>query len=350
MNKKRKNLLIILSPLICLILAYSFIWLKYEVLNSPVNQKTLDKAFNYNYEHPAVLDSIIYGNYVITYLTNKRNNYDDIRMFNNYEKQAYILFVPEGGHTANDFLAYFKDTDLSNKFHFIALDNIKDISNQSRDEEIERNYQYSNKNLVESFSTIIERILKQENSYYNQIRIVTTGQLAVLGIAASNNLNTDSNKSILINASISERFALSKWYSDFVTNKIGKKLFPNLYVNKHRYLCMVDNESPYLERYLGNAAYEENKENSEQYSMYRGAAIGKELKVLFFNNLSNSDKKSVEKVLNNKANFVYNDTSVNIYKPKSLMDYLYKCDDYTLDFNTLENRAKQLKQFQEKNR
>jgi len=348
MKLKKISLFIILS-ILALILSYCFIWVKYSLLISPVNKELVDDYFKENHPHPAVLDSIIYGNYSITYLTNNRNSYDDIYHFRNYQKQPYIFFIPEEGRTATDFLPYFLDKELSNKFHFIALNNITDIKNQGREDEIDYNYQPSNRNLVESFTKIIGNILKQEGKYFAEVRIITNGNLTPLGITSSFQ-SSQEYKGILLNATVSDRSKLSKWYSAFITSKSGKNFFPNLYVNKHRYLRMSDHAYQDIEIDLNNIAYNENKENDKPNSMFKGAAIGKALKLLFFVNLSNGDRKEVIKYTKSDKNFIYDDVHVDMYDPSSLMKYLYKCDDYSLDFNSLENRAKELLEYQEKNK
>lgn len=349
MKLKKISLFIILS-ILALILSYCFIWVKYSLLISPVNKELVDDYFKETHPHPAVLDSIIYGNYSITYLTNKRNKYQDIRELDNYQKQPYIFFIPEEGYTASDFLPYFLSKELSNKFHFIALNNITDIKNQGREKEIDYNYQPSNRNLVESFTKIVNNILEQEGRYHAEVRIIAKGQMTVLGIATKANLSSANDKAILLNSSISDRSKLSKWYSTFVISKSAKDFFPNLYVNKHRYLRMSDYTHNEIKDDLERIAYYEDKENNTSDSMYKGAAKGKALKSLFFVNLSKGDKKEIEQLLGNNKNFIYDDVHVDMYDPSGLMKYLYKCDDYTLDFNSLENRAKELLEFQEKNK
>jgi hypothetical protein len=202
---------------------------------------------------------------------------------------------------------------------------------------------------VESFTKIIGNILKQEGKYFAEVRIITNGNLTPLGITSSFQ-SSQEYKGILLNATVSDRSKLSKWYSAFITSKSGKNFFPNLYVNKHRYLRMSDYAYQDIEIDLDNIAYYENKENEKPNSMFKGAAKGKALKLLFFVNLSNGDRKEVIKYTKSDKNFIYDDVHVDMYDPSSLMKYLYKCDDYSLDFNSLENRAKELLEYQEKNK
>ncbi|WP_410877618.1 hypothetical protein [Myroides sp. DW712] len=324
------------------LLSYGFVWCKYHWMYEEYNPEKVALLFENNQQRAPIYDTIVVNNFKIGYLSNKRYVYLDDYNYLGGVRNPYLVLIPQNGDNVTSLLPYFLDKELNEKFHLIAIDRIGfGGSKVGKNSQGEPYGYYDSKeafeeNAVYAFLSMLERIADREGKYLDEGRFVLSGPTAAMGLGAAYSTYLSSDKYLLIDANLTERFKGSQWYSKAVVSKIGRLVFPENYVNKQGDLLLNDRVlARYRDPWLAGVQQTEEKENTNEYSMYKGASEAGMGKLLFFTGLNQADKEKISHLTNEKA-WESKDYPVDPYIPQEVMKVLKNMDAYTLDFNRIK--------------
>lgn len=325
-----------------LFLCYAFIWCRYDFFYENYNPAKVAPQFEAKNLRAPVYDTLVVNHFKIGYLTNRRYAYVDNYDYLGRVRNPYLVLIPENGDHVSRFLPYFLDEELNSKYHIIAIDRIGFGGSQVEKNEKGESYgpydtsEALEENAVYATISMLDRILKNEGKHLDEGRFVFGGSTAAMGLGAAYGAYLSSDKYLMFNANLTERFKLSQWYSRAVISKVGQAIFPTNYVSKQRDLVFNDRVlARYSKSWLEGVKYTEDQENENEYSMYKGASEAKMSKILFFRGLSQSDKEKVKELTDEQA-WQSKDQEVDLYQPEEVKKILLEVDDYTLDFNRID--------------
>lgn len=324
------------------LLSYGFVWCKYDWMYEAYNPEKVELLFEAKQQRAPVYDTLRVSNFNIGYLSNKRELYIEDYDYLGGVRNPYLVLIPRNGDTVSSLLPYFLDEELTSKFHLIAIDRIGfGGSKVGKNSQGEPYGYYDTQEAFEEHamyasSIMLEQVVKREGKHLDEGRFILSGPTAAMGLGAAYSTYLSSDKYLLIDANLTERFKGSQWYSQFVVSRIGRLIFPEIYVSKQQDLLLNDRVlARYSDSWLAGIQQTEEEENTNEYSMYKGASEAGMGKLLFFTGLSQADKKKVSQLTNEKA-WESKDYPVDPYSPQDVMKVLKNMDAYTLDFNRIK--------------
>ncbi|MDR6969570.1 hypothetical protein J2X31_003603 [Flavobacterium arsenatis] len=331
---------LILITLGLLTLWFLFIWIRYDFFYSNLTQDEIDKVFTYEKMKTPEFDSINLRGYSIKYLTNKKNR--DTEYDQNNKRKPYLVLLHSSGKNATYFLDYFRNKEIQDKFHIIAIDRLgfgKTTFNKPED----RDYIFEQEkeefgNMADYVSgSMVHHILENEGHHLEEVRIVSEGNSGIIGLEAYRFEYLSFSKVFLFNSSLQKRFLISKIFSKMITSNLVSPLFPRAFVSKHQDLLLLDKSKETGFDWLINFGKDvENDENKDRGYMYHSK--GKMFKSIFFIGINSNGEKRV-KSISGDSNFIFESKGFNIYKnPDKTLKSIIDADAYTLDFNRIYNQ------------
>lgn len=215
---------IICGILVTIIVWIAFVWCKYIFFKKEYSQQEINTTFNDLGLNPPIYDSIHLGENEIYYLTNKANK-------QSVDSKPFLFLLHDSGKNAAFFLRYFKDQNINQNYHLIAIDRIgfgKTIANEDMS--------YHNK--VSIFQKSIQHILSKEELQDQKLNFISSGSSSMAGILAYDSYANKNTKTFIFYPKIDPRFIASKLLSElFVSFKI---LFPEGFIKKQKDLLFWD--------------------------------------------------------------------------------------------------------------
>ena len=313
---------------------YLFIWCKYSAFNKVYSQQEIDKEFTALQMDAPLYDSINIRGYSIKYISNKKNYSEKGDVYG--KKKPYLVLLHDNNKNAGAFLNYFKDRELSKKFHILAIDRVGFGNSSFNKPEKETNlfqqeHEEFGKMADYASSVAVSEILKNEGHYLEEVRIIANGSGAITGLQSYLYESLSFSKVFLFDGTFSERFLLSKIFSKMIVSRLVAPAFPRAFVSKHHDLLLTDEKKGTdFENIIQNAKSLEDKETESEGYMYRNG-----FRSVFFFGL---DKSQTERIKNTsgKKNFIFADSDINIYKsPEEVLKTILANDIYTLGFNRI---------------
>lgn len=333
----KKLLLLILG---IFALWFLFIWSKYDFFYSNPTQEKIENIFLKEKLTPPELDSINLRGYSIKYLTNRKNRDTDYDQ--NNKRKPYLVLLHSSEKNATHFLDYFKNEDIMDKFHIIAIDRLGFGKTNFHKPE-DRDYIFEQEkeefgDMADYISGIMVRdILKREGCHLEEVRILSEGSSGIIGLEAYRYSHFSSVKIFLFNSSLEKRFFISKAFSKMVASNLISPLFPRPFVSKQQDLLLLDkSKESEFEKIVNYAKISEDDVNKNEGYMYR--SMGTMFKSVFFIGISGNEEKRI-KSISGDSNFFFERKGFNIYKyPEKTLIKVLEADTYTLEFNRINNR------------
>lgn len=324
-----------------LILWFLFIWSKYNFFYSNPTQESIENTFTKEKLTPPEIDSVNLRGYSIKYLTNKKNRTTESD--ENGKRKPYLVLLHNSEKNAISFLDYFKNKEITDKFHIIAIDRLgfgKTTFNKPDD----KNYIFEQEK--EEFgemadyvsSYMVHHILENEGHHLEEVRIVSDGNSGIIGLEAYRHEYLSFSKVLLFNADLQKRFSVSKFFSKIIVSDWVSFLFPKPFVSKHQDLLLLDKskDDEGFDRLITFGKTSENDVNRDEGYMYH--SMGKIFKSIFFIGIKSKDEKRV-KSISDDSNFIFENKGFDIYKnPDKTLQKIKEADSYTLEFNRIYNR------------
>ena len=317
---------------------FLFIWSKYHFFYSNPDQNDIDKIFASEKMTSPQFDSIYSRGYNIKYLTNKKN-YTTVSDKNG-KRKPYLVLLHDAGKNATCFLDYFKNKELTDKFHIIAIDRLG-FGKTSFKKPDGKNYIFEQEktefgNLADYVSgSMVHDILEKEGHYLEEIRIVSEGSSGIVGLEAYRGEYLSTSKVFLFNSSLEKRFFVSKMFSKIIVSRLISSLLPRAFVSKYQDLLLLDkSKEADFDKLINFAKESEDDVNKNDGYMYQ--SMGKKFKSVFFIGIDDSEEKRI-KSISGDSNFVFENKGFNIYKyPDQTLQKIIQSDAYTLDFNRVK--------------
>lgn len=313
---------------------YIFIWSKYHILTKVYTQEAIDKEFAVLKRNAPLYDSIHIRGYSIKYITNKKNN--SVKGDEYGKKKPYLVLLHNSDKNAGDFLDYFKNKALDNRFHIIAIDRIgfgnstfkkserKNSLFQQEDKEFGKMAEYVS-------GVAAKEILNAEGQYMEEVRIVADGSGGMAGLQAYLYESISFSKVFLFEPNLSSRFFVSRIFSKIIVGPMVAWSLPRAYTSKHQDLLLADkSKDEEFEKLIKNIQFSENREAINNGYMY-----SKGFKSVFFLGLSKKEQERIAKISGEKS-FIFQANDINIYtSPEKVLEKILANDVYTLPFNKI---------------
>lgn len=318
---------------------FVFIWVKYHFAYKNPSIEEIQEEFRKENLTAPEEDSIQMRGYSIHYLTNNLN--DNVEGDELGYKNPYLVLLHDAGKNSTNFLEYFKDRELNQKFHIIAIDRIgfgkSHFIEAAEDEEVDYNY-YEKKEFGEMADVVtrsmVAEILDDERHHFEEVRIVSEGKSAMAGILGYQSKYLSFSKLMMFNGSYSGRFFTGKLLSNLVS--AFSFLFPRPFVSKHKDLIFLDKfkENEKFENLIDFGDYAKKSEMESQGFIYKSEKT--EFEPWFFYGTSKSDKKRIRSVVGENA-YIFEKESFDVYKnPQKLMDKIRRANRYTMSIHWIE--------------
>lgn len=327
----------LLFSVVIFILWLLFIWSKYCFFYTNLKQNEINKIFASEKIEAPEFESINLRGYNIKYLTNKKNR--KIIFDQNNKRKPYLILLHDSGKNATYFLDYFRNKEIQEKFHIIAIDRLgfgKTNFNKPDDENYAlKQEKYEFGEMADYVSGIMVReILEREGQHLEEVRIVSEGNSAIIGLESYRHKYLSTIKIFLFNPDLQRRYFISKIFSKIITSNAISYLFPRPFVSKHQDLLLLDkSKESEFERLINFAKISEDQVNKDDGYMYQ--SFGTVFKSIFFIGINNRGEKNVKSISGDK-NFIYDNKGFNIYKnPDKTLKTIINADIYTLDFNKI---------------
>lgn len=318
---------------------YGYVWCGYHFFYQNPTMEEIQKDFAKDKLAPPKLDSVQIRGYSIKYLTNNLN--DEVTPDDLGYRRPYLILLHDSGKNATNYLNYFKDAELGRKFHIIAVDRpgfgkttfLKPEPGVEIDENYRDRKEFGN-NLDAVSRYLVHDILEEEGHHLEEVRIVSEGNAALAGLLGYENEYLGFSKLIMVNGGFSDRFFISKWFSNWVSAL--PFLFPRAYANKQKDLVFMDKFKSEKEfpSEIDFGVYAKDSEDEGEGYIYRSEKT--EFQSVFFYGISKGDEERIKKTVPEKY-YVYENEGFNVYKnPKKLFEKLKEGNQYTMSIHWLQ--------------